>query len=69
MDEPGAEMPGHEDHAVIDDLVGDGHGLARIAGIVAHRQRHLFAQDAAGGVDVGDASSAPFFICSPNEAY
>ncbi len=48
-------MPGHEDHAGPGELVGDGHGLLRVAGIVADFEDKLLAVDAAGGVQVLDS--------------
>ena len=47
-------MPGDEHHALGDELVGDGDRLLRIAGIVADLEHELLAENAAGGVDVGD---------------
>ena len=40
-------MPGDQRHAAAGQLVGDGDRLFRIAGIVADRQRELFAEHAA----------------------
>ena len=47
-------MPGDEDDLLVDHLVGDGDRLFRFAGVVADLEHELFAEDAAGGVDVGD---------------
>ena len=46
-------MAGHELDALRHHLVGNGHGLLRIAGIVADFKHELLAIDAAGGVDIG----------------
>ena len=46
-------MAGHELDALRHHLVGNRHGLLRIAGVVADFENELFAIDAAGGVDVG----------------
>jgi hypothetical protein len=48
-----AEVPGHEGDSLRHELVGDRHGLLRIAGVVADAEHQLFAQDAAGRVEVG----------------
>ena len=48
-------MAGHEDHSGTGELVGDRHGLLRVAGVVAHFQLDLLAQDTAGGIQVGDS--------------
>ncbi|MCY1303780.1 hypothetical protein D9M68_747770 [compost metagenome] len=58
----GAEVPDHADGLVlVDQAVGDGHGLFRLAGIVCFHQRDLLAVDAAGGVDIvgGLGGAAP----------
>ncbi|MNR17431.1 hypothetical protein D3C85_1340900 [compost metagenome] len=58
----GAEVPDHADGLVlVDQAVGDGHGLFRFAGVVGLDQLDLLAVDAAGGVDVfgGLGSAAP----------
>ena len=47
-------MAGDERDAAAGELVGDGHGLLRIAGVVADLEDQLLAVDAAGGVDVLD---------------
>ena len=47
-------MAGHERHALRGELVGHGHGLLRITGIVADRKLQHLAIHAAGGVDVGN---------------
>ena len=39
--------------------------LLGIAGVVLDVQHQFLAEHAAGGVDVGDRLSAPFFICRP----
>jgi hypothetical protein len=45
-------VAGDEDDLVVDELVGDGHGLLRVAGVVADLEDELLAVDAALGVDV-----------------
>ena len=46
-------------------LLGGGHGLFRVAGIVLQIEHELLAVDAAGLVDhLGPRPSAPCFICS-----
>ena len=45
-------MTGDEGHLLARQLVGDGHGLLRIAGIVLGDPDELLAHDAALGVDV-----------------
>ena len=47
-------MPGHEYHTFGNQLVGNGHRLFRIAGIVADDQLDFLAQNAACGIDVLD---------------
>jgi len=47
-------VAGHEDHALVHEIIGDGHGLLRVAGIVADFELQLFAVHAAGGVDIGN---------------
>ena len=47
-------MPGHEHHALVHHLIGHGHGLLRVAGVVAKFQPQLLPQHAAGGVDIRD---------------
>src|SRR6476660_7635251 len=51
-------MPGHELDARGGHLVGDRHRLLRIAGVIAGGEVELFAEHAAGGVDVGDGHFA-----------
>jgi hypothetical protein len=46
-------VPGDESHAIAGELVGHGHGLLRVTGVVADVELELLAKDAAGGVDVG----------------
>ena len=46
-------MPGHELDPGTGHLVGDGHRLLRVAGIVAGGEVELLAEHAAGSVDVG----------------
>jgi hypothetical protein len=43
----------HELDALADHVVGNVHGLLRIAGVVAHFENELLAVHAASGVDVG----------------
>ena len=43
-----------EDHALGDEVVGDGNGLLRIAGVVADFELELLAEHAARSVDVGN---------------
>ena len=47
-------MPGDQRHAFGGHLVGDRHGLLRVAGVVADIEVELLAEHAAGGVDVLD---------------
>jgi hypothetical protein len=43
----------HADHLVlVDQAVGHGHGLLRLAGVIAFHQQDLFAVDAPRGVDL-----------------
>src|SRR3546814_3989562 len=50
----GAEVPGDEHDALVGELVGDGHRLLRVAGVVADLQYELLPENPAGRVDVGD---------------
>ena len=50
----GAEVPGHEHHALVDHLVGDRDRLLGIAGVVADPEHELLAEHAAGLVEVLD---------------
>ena len=50
----GAIMPGDELHAGAGHLIGDRHGLFRIASVVADGEVKLLAEHAAGSIDVGD---------------
>ena len=47
-------MSGDQRHAFGGHLVGDRHGLFRVAGVVADIEIKLLAEHAAGGVDVLD---------------
>ena len=47
-------MPGDKQHALGDELVGDGDGLLRIAGVVTDLEVELLAEKAAGLVEIGD---------------
>ena len=51
-------MSGYELRAPGRHLVGDRHGLLRIAGVVADVEIELLAEHAAGGVDVLDGHFA-----------
>ena len=51
-------MPGDELRAPCGHLVGDRHGLFRIAGVVADGEVELLAEHAAGFIDVGDGHFA-----------
>src|SRR5690606_24953841 len=50
----GAQVTDHEGDAVVDDLVGHGHGLLGIAGVVIDHAFQLGAVDTAGLVDLFD---------------
>ena len=50
----GIEVADDELHAVADELVGDRNAFLGIGAVVADATRDLLAEDAAGGVDVGD---------------
>ncbi|CAM5566029.1 hypothetical protein SSTU70S_07087 [Stutzerimonas stutzeri] len=52
-------MADHELHAVVDDLVGDRHGLLRIAGVVVAYALELLAVHPAGLVDLLDGHLGP----------
>ena len=47
-------MACHEHHASACHLVGDGHSLLRIAGIIADFQNQLLSQNTACGVDISN---------------
>ena len=47
-------MAAHEHYALADHVVGDVHGLFRVAGVIADLQLQLLAVHAASGVDVGN---------------
>jgi len=51
-------MSGDEHHIALGHLVGDGHRLLRIAGIVADREVQLLAEHSARSVDVFDGQFA-----------
>jgi len=54
----GAIMSGNEHHIAPGHLIGDGHRLLRIAGIVADREVELLAEHSARSVDVFDGQFA-----------
>ena len=47
-------MPGHKDHALLDEIVGNLDRLFRIALVVADFQFQLLAEDTALGIDILD---------------
>ena len=62
-----AEMPGHEDHALVDHLVGHRHRLLGLASVVADLQYQLLAEHAAGGVEIGHRHSrSPHHLLAEN---
>src|SRR5262245_17306797 len=54
----GARMSSDEHHIALGHLVGDGHRLLRVAGIVADREVELLAEHSARSVDVFDSQFA-----------
>ena len=50
----GIEMADDEGDLIADEFIGDRDALLRIGGVVADLDADLLAEDAAGGVDVGD---------------
>jgi hypothetical protein len=51
-------MAGDQRHVVAGHLVGDGHRLFRVAGVVADLEIELLAEHAARGIDVFDGQPA-----------
>ena len=47
-------MPRDEDDTVVDELLGDGNRLFRVAGVIADDQAHRFTEHPAARIEVGD---------------
>ena len=48
-------MPGHEHDALADHLVGNRDSLLGVAGVIADLELQLLAENAAGGIEVGNS--------------
>jgi hypothetical protein len=69
MEEPEQKCPATSATRRPGELVGDGDGLARVAGIVADLERELAAEHAAAALRSVTACSAPARIWPPKAAY